>query len=78
MAGCVFTRDEAELKRLVQNRTREKRSAEELRARGVLVGTAHEFRAQLELLEENGVQEVMLQWLELDDLERLEAMAALL
>ena len=53
-------------------------SADDLRTRGVIVGTAPEIAEQLARLEEAGVQRVMLQWLEtddLDDLDGLEAMA---
>jgi alkanesulfonate monooxygenase SsuD/methylene tetrahydromethanopterin reductase-like flavin-dependent oxidoreductase (luciferase family) len=49
--------------------------ADELRARGIIVGTAPEVTAQLGRLEDAGVQRVMLQWLETDDLDGLEAMA---
>jgi F420-dependent oxidoreductase-like protein len=50
-------------------------SADELRAGGDIVGTASEVTEQLGSLDEAGVQRVMLQWLETDDLDGLEAMA---
>ncbi len=50
-------------------------SADELRGRGAIVGTAPEVAEQLSSLEEAGVQRVMLQWLETDDIDGLEAMA---
>ncbi len=50
-------------------------SADELRARGGVIGTAPEVAEQLGRLEEAGVQRVMLQWLETDDLDGLQAMA---
>ena len=50
-------------------------SADELRGRGVIVGTAPEVAEQLGSLEEAGVQRVMLQWLETDDIDGLEAIA---
>ncbi len=49
--------------------------ADELKTRGVIVGTAPEVVEQLACLDEAGVQRVMLQWLETDDLDGLEAMA---
>jgi F420-dependent oxidoreductase-like protein len=49
--------------------------ADELRARGIIVGTALEVTERLGRLDEAGVQRVMLQWLEPDDIEGLEAMA---
>jgi F420-dependent oxidoreductase-like protein len=50
-------------------------SADELRARGVIVGTGAEVAEQLGSLDEAGVERVMLQWLETDDIDGLEAMA---
>jgi F420-dependent oxidoreductase-like protein len=50
-------------------------SADELRTRGVIVGTGPEIAEQLGNLDEAGVERVMLQWLETDDIDGLEAMA---
>ena len=50
-------------------------SADELQARGIIVGTGPEVAEQLGSLDEAGVERVMLQWLETDDLDGLEAMA---
>jgi F420-dependent oxidoreductase-like protein len=49
--------------------------ADELRDRGVVVGTGPEVAEQLGRLDEAGVERVMLQWLEPDDTDGLEAMA---
>lgn len=70
MTNLVFGRDEAELERQLDGD-----SAEELRASGRVVGTPAEVVEQLSRLAEVGVQRVMLQWLELDDIDRLEALA---
>jgi F420-dependent oxidoreductase-like protein len=51
------------------------RSVEELRGRGMIVGVGEEIRPQLVELEKAGLQRVMLQWMELDDLKGLEALA---
>ena len=75
MAGCVFGSSASEVKRKVAARTQGKRSAQDLRRHGVVVGIPAEFREQLAALEQAGVQRVMLQWLDLDDLEGLEALA---
>jgi F420-dependent oxidoreductase-like protein len=75
MTGGVLGRDRAEVKRKVEARTQGKRTAEDLRQHGVIVGTPAEFREQLAVLEQSGVQRVMLQWLDLDDLVGLEALA---
>lgn len=78
MTGCLFARDEARLAEKVAERTRGERTAADLRQRGVIVGTPSQIREQLQALEQAGVQRVMLQWLDLDDLEGLEALAKLI
>ncbi len=70
MTGCYFGRDEVGVRRKVGNR-----NIADLRERGVIVGTANEVVEQLGRLAEAGVQGVMLQWLDLDDLDGLEALA---
>ena len=49
-------------------------SIEELRGRGMIVGVGQEILPQLAELEQAGVQRVMLQWMDLDDLQGLEAL----
>lgn len=75
MTGIVFGKDRAEVEKKVERRTQGKRTPEELRQRGAVVGTADEVREQLQTLTEAGLQRVMLQWLDLDDLEGLEGLA---
>jgi alkanesulfonate monooxygenase SsuD/methylene tetrahydromethanopterin reductase-like flavin-dependent oxidoreductase (luciferase family) len=75
MTGCVFGVDPAEVRKKVERRTHGRKTPDELRAKGVVVGMASEIRAQLAELEAAGVQRVMLQWLDLDDLSGIEAMA---
>jgi F420-dependent oxidoreductase-like protein len=72
MTGLRFgrTRKELDAKVSAQNQT-----AEELRKRGILVGVGQEIKEQLAELEKTDVQRLMLQWLELDDLKGLEALA---
>ncbi|MEW5988561.1 MAG: TIGR03560 family F420-dependent LLM class oxidoreductase [Chloroflexota bacterium] len=72
MTGTVFGRDQAELERKVAATGR---TAGELRQRGLIVGVGTEIREQLDRLTAAGVQRVMLQWLDLDDLAGLEALA---
>ncbi len=74
MTGCEYGRDDGEVKELVKNRTQGKFTPEELAEKGLIVGTANQVVEQLEVLEEAGLQRVMLQWLELDDMDRLEFM----
>jgi F420-dependent oxidoreductase-like protein len=75
MTGLEFGRDEKEVKKVVKERTQGKMSPEGLMERGVLVGTANEIVDQLGVIAEAGVERIMLQWLKMDDLDRLEAMA---
>ncbi len=70
MTGCYFGRDEAAVQRKLEGRDRAV-----LRERGVVVGAAPEVVEQLRQLAAAGVQRVMLQWLDLDDLDGLEALA---
>jgi len=75
MTGVVFGADQAEVRRKVERRTHGRKTPAELHAKGVVVGTASDLRTQLAELEAAGVQRIMLQWLDLDDLAGLEAMA---
>lgn len=52
------------------------RSVEELEERGALIGDGPAIAAKVSELDEAGVQRVMLQWLELDDLTGIETLAA--
>jgi F420-dependent oxidoreductase-like protein len=71
MTGLRFGRTHAELASKFR-----RHSAEELRKLGLIVGVGEEIREQLAGLEEAGLQRVMLQWMELDNLEGLEALAS--
>ncbi|WP_322821687.1 LLM class F420-dependent oxidoreductase [Chloroflexus sp.] len=70
MIGSVFGRDEYEVERLLAGRDRQ-----QLRARGILVGVADEIIEQIQAFAAVGVQRIMVQWLDLDDLDRLESFA---
>ena len=75
MTGCEFGENKAEVKKKVKTRTKGKLSPKELHGRGLIVGTADEIVEQLGELAQAGLQRVMLQWLDLDDLDGLEALA---
>jgi F420-dependent oxidoreductase-like protein len=75
MAGTIFGRDRAEVERKTAARTGGRLSPDDLRARGAIVGDIAQMRDLLTGLEAVGVQRVMLQWLDLDDLPALEIMA---
>ena len=72
MTGLVFGLDETKVQRKLGGR-----NASELIERGLVVGTPAEVKRQLGRLAEAGLQRVMLQWLDLDDLAGLEALAQL-
>ncbi len=75
MTGVIFGRDQASFAEKMQSRTV---SAEELRGRGLIVGAGDEVVAQVAALADAGAERLMLQWLALDDLDGLEALAATL
>ena len=73
MTRIVFGRNDQEVQQKVQS---DGKTAEALRSAGILVGTASEIKVQLKHLSSVGVQRIMLQWLALDDIAGLEAMAS--
>lgn len=75
MTGCIFGRDNKEVAQKVKERTKGQRSPDDLRERGLVVGTGEEIKQQIHQLSEVGVQRVMLQWIDLDDIDGLESMA---
>ena len=50
MVGCIFGQDETQLQERVAARTKGERSAEDLRQRGVVVGTANQMAEQIDRL----------------------------
>jgi F420-dependent oxidoreductase-like protein len=73
MTGCVFGGSEAKVKE--SSKVYGEYSLEELREDGFIVGTGAQVSEQLVQLAETGLDRVMLQWLDLDDLDGLEALA---
>lgn len=73
MTGLIFGRDESKVEKWLAGRNQ---SAAELRERGAAVGTGEEIVEQLGAWAEAGVQRIMLQWLDLDDIDGLEALAS--
>lgn len=71
MTGVFFGRTDAELRAVLDRRGQK---AESLRERGAIVGTAGAVRDQLGELADLGLDGVMLQWLDIDDVDRLEAL----
>jgi F420-dependent oxidoreductase-like protein len=70
MTGCVFGTNDTALKQKLNGR-----NPEELNQRGVIAGDVSQVKEQLSKLESAGLQRIMLQWLDLDDLAGLEALA---
>lgn len=75
MTGCIYGKDDEQVRQKVSKRASGKFSTDELRQRGMIAGTASQMVEQLGVLAESGLHRVMLQWLDLDDLDGLEAMA---
>jgi alkanesulfonate monooxygenase SsuD/methylene tetrahydromethanopterin reductase-like flavin-dependent oxidoreductase (luciferase family) len=75
MTGCIFGVNQNEVDRKVDLRTHGQRTADELLQRGLVIGTAEQVVEQCQQLASVGVQRVMLQWLDLDDIAGLESMA---
>ena len=73
MTGLVFGPDQAALNRAISKRGTA--TVEELEQRGIIVGTPGAVIDQIGALIAAGVQGIMLQWLDLDDLDGLEALA---
>lgn len=76
MTGCIFGRDPEEVDKKVSARTGGLKDISELRNQGMIVGTADDIAEQIDDLGRNGVQRLMLQWLDLDDIQGLVSMAA--
>ena len=72
MTGLVFARDEADLEHRLAARHE---ALADLQRRGLVVGAVSQVVDRLGKYAEAGVQRVMLQWLNLDDLDGLEAFA---
>ncbi|MHB0923564.1 MAG: LLM class F420-dependent oxidoreductase [Bellilinea sp.] len=75
MTGLVFGKDQSAFNLRLSAVAGGKTTSVELKQRGLIVGTPVEVIAQLQALAEAGVEGVMLQWLDLDDLAGLEELA---
>lgn len=75
MVGCLFGYDQEDVDRKVKQRSSGRLTAAEFKERGVVVGTPEEIANQISAYSRAGVQRIMLQWLDLDDLDGLKALA---
>jgi alkanesulfonate monooxygenase SsuD/methylene tetrahydromethanopterin reductase-like flavin-dependent oxidoreductase (luciferase family) len=66
----IFGRDDQEVRRKLDGR-----DAAALQAKGAVIGTASAIVEQLGQYAAAGVQRMMLRWLDLDDIDGLEALA---
>jgi len=73
MTGCVFGKSEAKVKEVSQ--VYGDTTVEELQEHGFIIGTALQVAEQLAQLAETDIDRVMLQWLDLDNLDGIEALA---
>jgi F420-dependent oxidoreductase-like protein len=76
MTGCIFGADHEAVEKKVNLRSQGQRTIDEMRNRGMVVGTADEIVEQCRQLASLGVQRLMLQWLDLDDVVGIESMAS--
>lgn len=72
MVGCWFGVDDTAVNNILSSRNI---TMEDAIARGLVVGTGSQIVDQLGAFAEAGVQRIMLQWINLDDMDGLEAMA---
>ncbi|NJN44207.1 MAG: TIGR03560 family F420-dependent LLM class oxidoreductase [Anaerolineae bacterium] len=72
MTGLYFGNNTKEVQERATSRNT---TVEAIQARGVVFGTANQIVHQLGEIAQAGMYRVMLQWLDLDDLDRLEAFA---
>jgi F420-dependent oxidoreductase-like protein len=72
MTGCVFGKNDDSLNKKIGFYGR---SLEQIQQRGIVAGSLDDIREQLLALEQAGLQRIMLQWLDLDDLESMEVLA---
>lgn len=75
MAGIAFGRSKNEIEKKMQDFRATAEDLDELKAHGRLVGEANDIVDQLGKLAEVGCQRVMLQWLDQDDINGLEALS---
>jgi F420-dependent oxidoreductase-like protein len=72
MTGLRFAKTQEELAGKLE---RTHQSVEELRNKGIIIGVGDEIKEQLFELEKAGLERIMLQWLDLDDLHGLSELA---
>lgn len=75
MVGCIYAEERRRLVEMLRARSGRSTDLDAWRAKGYLVGNSSEIRSQLNAYQDAGLQGVMIQWLDLDDLEALQSLA---
>jgi F420-dependent oxidoreductase-like protein len=75
MVGCLFGKNSKDVEQKIKQRSNGRLTSADYKERGVVVGTAEEIASQISAYSRSGVQRIMLQWLDLDDLDGLKALA---
>lgn len=75
MTACIFGQDDVDIAHKVAERTQGKKTPQELRDQDYLVGTANPIVEKLGQWTQAGIQRIMLQWLDLDDIAGIEMLA---
>ncbi len=75
MTGCIFAGDPQSLEKIVSQRYQNRYTVESLRQRGIVAASPEDIREVLSSFQQAGVQRIMLQWLDLDELDGLEMLA---
>ncbi len=70
MTGIVWGKSDDEVQQKLAGRDRD-----QLAQRGILVGTPAQIAEQVDILDEAGVERLMIQWMDLDDTQGLEVLA---
>lgn len=75
MTGCIFANDKHSLEKKVSQRYQGRRTVESLQQQGMVAVSSEDIHQVLLSFQQAGVERIMLQWLDLDDLAGLEQMA---
>ncbi len=75
MLGTIYGHDKAEIERRMPRWAKDKYTVKELKENGILVGAGDELAVQISQYAAAGAQRIMMQWLDLDDIGGLTALA---
>ncbi len=75
MLGTIYGHDKAEIEKRMPRWAKDKYTVKELKENGILVGAGDELAVQISQYAAAGAQRIMMQWLDLDDIGGLTALA---